>query len=81
MEKDKLQTDLSALFMPRQPSMTAEEAVRILFISNAIKSHRYLEEFFANPFFFLDGLINTYLFISKGMNDVSSRKHFSNNIV
>ncbi|XP_059178446.1 protein flightless-1 homolog [Physella acuta] len=26
MEKDKLQTDLSALFMPRQPAMTEEEA-------------------------------------------------------
>lgn len=29
MEKDKLQTDLSALFMPRQPSMTAEEAEQL----------------------------------------------------
>ena len=27
MEKDKIKTDLSALFMPRQPAMTSEEAV------------------------------------------------------
>lgn len=27
MERDKMQTDLSALFMPRQPLMSAGEAV------------------------------------------------------
>ena len=27
MERDKMQTDLSALFMPRQPTMPPEEAV------------------------------------------------------
>ena len=27
MERDKMKTDLSALFMPRQPAMGAEEAV------------------------------------------------------
>ena len=29
MERDKMKTDLSALFMPRQPSMNLEEAVNI----------------------------------------------------
>ncbi|XP_025115858.1 LOW QUALITY PROTEIN: protein flightless-1 homolog [Pomacea canaliculata] len=29
MERDKMQTDLSALFMPRQPSMSAEEAEQL----------------------------------------------------
>ena len=29
MERDKIKTDLSALFMPRQPAMTADEAVSI----------------------------------------------------
>ncbi|KAI8796832.1 protein flightless-1 [Biomphalaria glabrata] len=29
MEKDKMQTDLSALFMPRQPAMTEEEAEQL----------------------------------------------------
>lgn len=37
MEKDKLQTDLSALFMPRQPAMTEEEAVRNNSILGSIK--------------------------------------------
>ena len=29
MERDKMQTDLSALFMPRQPTMPPEEAVSL----------------------------------------------------
>ncbi len=29
MERDKIKTDLSALFMPRQPSMGVDEAVSI----------------------------------------------------
>lgn len=29
MERDKLKTDLSALFMPRQPPMSAEDAVSV----------------------------------------------------
>jgi len=31
-ERDRIKTDLSALFMPRQPAMTADEAVRVLSI-------------------------------------------------
>jgi hypothetical protein len=29
MERDKMKTDLSALFMPRQPAMPMEEAVSL----------------------------------------------------
>ena len=34
MERDKMKTDLSALFMPRQPPMPMEEAVSSYIFSN-----------------------------------------------
>ena len=48
MEKDQLQTDLSALFMPRQPAMSEEEAVSFLFYCVHFKRWRVKNFFFSN---------------------------------
>ena len=47
MQKDKIKTDLSALFTPRQPSMTNEEAVSIVDQVDPINlSHSIVSRFF-----------------------------------
>ncbi len=45
MQRDQIKTDLSALFMPRQPTMSAEEAVCYLTVltdSNSNSKRLYL---------------------------------------